>query len=52
MKKKCAKCRAGTCFILYVQKAGEVFQAIRNKKIEGVHVSLDKDGIMRVTLDK
>ena len=50
MKKKCAKCRAGTCFILYVQKAGVVFQAIRN--IESVHVSLDKDGIMRVTLDK
>ena len=51
MKKKCAKCRAGTCFILYVQKAGVVFQAIR-KEIESVHVSLDKDVITRVTLDK
>ena len=52
MKKKCAKCRAGTCFILYVQRARVVFQAIRNKKIESVHVSLDKDVITRVTLDK
>ena len=50
-KKKCAKCRTGTCFILYVQMAGVVFQTIR-KEIESVHVSFDKDGIMWVTLDK
>ena len=50
-KKKCVKCGAGTCFILYVQMAGVVFQTIR-KEIESVHVSFGKDGIMWVTLDK
>ena len=53
MKKKCAKCRAETGFILYVQMAGVVFQTIkREKEIERVHVSFGKDGIMWVTLDK
>ena len=50
-KKKCAKCGAGTCFNLYMQMAGVVFQTIR-KEIESVHVSFGKDGIMWVTLDK
>ena len=46
-------CQMSCGYLLYsVQKAGVVFQAIRNKKIESVHVSLDKDVITRVTLDK
>ena len=44
-------CQMSCGYLLYsVQKAGVVFQAIRN--IESVHVSLDKDVITRVALDK
>ena len=54
--KKLYQSRAGTCFILHVQRAGVViktnFNIKKKEKIDSVHVSFGNKGIISFTLDK